>query len=672
LPGPEARSRDRSAAEPHNVRRLKRLAIGLGICSILAATVVGGWAYNRSRKSLVASVEQDTLKHAQICAQFLADQKADVPDSEALALLTKHFEEQEKLFPNSYLCVVGRDGKLLLHTLDPSKVGTYVGDRVLTIGDATRATIDEILAAASRIDGGDGGGAPGLEGRNGCVGTFDPKEGEPQMLACAYAAKRSALVAIHIPSSSVQHHVTQASLPWAIGLALLVLLGLPAALWGISRTYVAAEDEFRAARASERRSAEQVRILREIDRAILAGGTVEDIVEAALLRLGRLIPYNRASVSLLHEDQGVARVLAVRTTNGTKLGAGSEVRIAEITGGYLGELRAGRNAVAQDLGAQEDLPLFFRRLREEGVRSIGMVPLVCRGELLGSLNLSFDRVGGPSTEDFELGREVADVIALAVLQAQLREALEKQAAELERRVIERTRELSEVNVELEGYVRSVSHDLRAPLRAVHGFGNMLLEETGHKLGKTEREYVERIVSASGRMVALVRDLLDYSRLAREDVRVRPIDLLHVVEEAQDLLQTELDDRHAKIEIESPLLPVVGHHSSLVQTIVNLLSNAAKFVASGVEPRIRVRTEAVGDHVRIWVEDNGIGIPPADQERMFRMFERLNVASQYPGTGIGLAIVRRAVERMGGTMGVESNLGEGSRFWIELPRAKDVA
>jgi signal transduction histidine kinase len=320
----------------------------------------------------------------------------------------------------------------------------------------------------------------------------------------------------------------------------------------------------------------------------------------------------------------------------------------------------------------EGLPSFFRRLREEGVRSIGMVPLVCRGELLGSLNLSFDRVGGPSVEEFELGREVADVIALAVLQAQLRDALEKQAAELERRVIERTRELSEVNVELEGYVRSVSHDLRAPLRAVHGFGNMLLEETGHKLGKTEREYVERIVSASGRMVALVRDLLDYSRLGREDVQVRPIDLLHVVEEAQDLLQSELDDRRAKVEVQSPLLPVVGHHSSLVQTVVNLLSNAAKFVAKGVEPRIRVRTEAAGDRVRFWVEDNGIGIPPADQERMFRMFERLNVASQYPGTGIGLAIVRRAVERMGGTMGVESRPGEGSRFWIELPRAKDGA
>ena len=639
---------------------------------MVAAGLIGSGAYWLSRGKLVGGVQEDTLKHARACAEFFDNVPSTIPDAEALAQLTKHFEVQEKLFPDSYLCVIGRDRKLLLHTLDPSKVGTSVADQVVRIGDAPPATIDEILGAVSRIGGADGVRGAGLDELRGCVGTFRPLEGEEQMLACAYAKSRGALVAIHVPSSSVQHHVTQATMPWAIGLAMMVLLGLPAALWGISRTYLAAATEYRAAQAGERRSAEQVRILREIDRAILAGGTVEAIVEAALLRLGRLMPYNRASVSLLHEDQGVARVLAVRTTGETRLGPGTEVPISEISGPYLNELRAGRNAVVDDLRALDGLPSFFRRLREEGVRSIGMVPLVCRGELLGSLNLSFDRVGGPSVEEFELGREVADVIALAVLQAQLRDALEKQAAELERRVIERTRELSEVNVELEGYVRSVSHDLRAPLRAVHGFGNMLLEETGHKLGKTEREYVERIVSASGRMVALVRDLLDYSRLGREDVQVRPIDLLHVVEEAQDLLQSELDDRRAKVEVQSPLLPVVGHHSSLVQTVVNLLSNAAKFVAKGVEPRIRVRTEAAGDRVRFWVEDNGIGIPPADQERMFRMFERLNVASQYPGTGIGLAIVRRAVERMGGTMGVESRPGEGSRFWIELPRAKDGA
>jgi len=118
--------------------------------------------------------------------------------------------------------------------------------------------------------------------------------------------------------------------------------------------------------------------------------------------------------------------------------------------------------------------------------------------------------------------------------------------------------------------------------------------------------------------------------------------------------------------------VLGHHSSLVQAMVNLVSNGGKFVAPGVEPRIAVRTEPRGDRVRIWVEDNGIGIRPGDQEKIFRMFERLNDAAAYPGTGIGLAIARRAIDRMGGSMGVESTPGKGSRFWIELRAAQEKA
>jgi signal transduction histidine kinase len=358
----------------------------------------------------------------------------------------------------------------------------------------------------------------------------------------------------------------------------------------------------------------------------------------------------------------------VQSPNATEVGPGTEVPLESLRSIGFDELRSGETTLIPDLDAAPDMPEFMKKLRAEGVRSLAKVPLVCRGELLGTLNLSFDRVGEPAAEDLELAREVADLLALAVLQTQLREELQEQAAELERRVTERTRELSEVNAELEGYVHSVSHDLRAPLRAVHGFGRLLLEEAGGKLGKTEHEYLERMVSASDRMDALMRDLLSYSRLAREDIDVRPLDTQHVVEEAQDLLQIELDERRAVLDLVQPMLPVNGHHSSLVQAVANLLSNAAKFVAPGVQPKIRLRTDTRGDRVRLWVEDNGIGIAPAHQEEIFRVFERLNGAEIYPGTGIGLAIVRRAAERMGGTTGVESKPGQGSRFWIELPGA----
>jgi len=117
-----------------------------------------------------------------------------------------------------------------------------------------------------------------------------------------------------------------------------------------------------------------------------------------------------------------------------------------------------------------------------------------------------------------------------------------------------------------------------------------------------------------------------------------------------------------------LHPVVGHESSLMQTISNLLGNAVKFVAPGTIPRVRVWSEVRGENVRLWFEDNGIGIRPEHQRRIFVMFERINPSGQYDGTGVGLAIVRKAVERMNGTVGVESDGVNGSRFWIELPRA----
>jgi len=170
------------------------------------------------------------------------------------------------------------------------------------------------------------------------------------------------------------------------------------------------------------------------------------------------------------------------------------------------------------------------------------------------------------------------------------------------------------------------------------------------------------------MDTLVQDLLAYSRLGRDELTLGPVDLGEAVVEAQALLEAELRERRARVVMEGPAPPLVGHRATLVQVIANLLGNAAKFVAVGTEPLVRVWTEPRNGRVRLWVEDNGIGIEPAHLDRVFGVFERLHGSDAYPGTGIGLAIVRRGVERMGGRVGVESVPGQGSRFWIELPAA----
>lgn len=170
------------------------------------------------------------------------------------------------------------------------------------------------------------------------------------------------------------------------------------------------------------------------------------------------------------------------------------------------------------------------------------------------------------------------------------------------------------------------------------------------------------------MEKLTHDVLTYSRLARSEVRLAPVDLDALL---RDMIYqyAEFQPPHAEIKIKRPLHDVLAHEVSLGQCIANLLTNAVKFVAPNVRPKIRIHTELAGDSVRLWICDNGIGIDPQYQARLFQVFERLHGRQQYEGTGIGLAIVRKAVDKMGGRCGVESDGSNGSRFWIELPVAK---
>ncbi len=226
-------------------------------------------------------------------------------------------------------------------------------------------------------------------------------------------------------------------------------------------------------------------------------------------------------------------------------------------------------------------------------------------------------------------------------------------------------QLREANEELEAFVYSVSHDLRAPLRAMEGFAQALLEDYGGEMDPTARDYAGRVVAAAQRMDALIQDLLTYSRVSRTDIRLGPVDLELVVQDALRELEVEVQKKEAQIVVEGPLPMVRAHYTVLAQVVSNLISNAVKFVAGGVRPRVRLWAEERGQWVRLWVEDNGIGIPPEHHERVFRIFERLHSIETYPGTGVGLAIVKKGVERMGGRVGLESEVGQGSRFWIEL-------
>jgi signal transduction histidine kinase len=267
----------------------------------------------------------------------------------------------------------------------------------------------------------------------------------------------------------------------------------------------------------------------------------------------------------------------------------------------------------------------------------------------------------------EYGRVLGEAQMRETEQKKHEEELVAMAASLERRVVERTELLEEANTELEAFSYSISHDLRAPLRSMQGLAGLLVEECGTALGSDCAEFARRINASAAYMQTLMDDLLRYSRLGRAEIATHPVPLERAVDEALGQLGADIAEKNADITVCRPLPDVTGNRPIVVQVVANLLANAIKFV-DGKRPEVRIRAEERGERVRLWVEDNGIGIAPEHREKIFRVFERLHGVETYPGTGVGLAIAKRGMERMSGAIGLESEVGRGSRFWIELPRA----
>jgi len=260
------------------------------------------------------------------------------------------------------------------------------------------------------------------------------------------------------------------------------------------------------------------------------------------------------------------------------------------------------------------------------------------------------------------------VVIGALEVTELKEAqrhLSEANAMLECRIQERTERLAEANIELRAFAHTVAHDLRAPLRNVEGYTDALLEDETPRLSEQGRRFLARIGEAAQRMDRLITDLLAYSQLSRAELRLQTVDLDRVVALAIADVETAIADRRARITVTSPLPMVSGNEAILVQVFENLIGNAVKFVAPGVVPEIRIHGHEDGDMAHVWIADNGIGIPPEQRDRVFGVFERLHGEEAYPGTGIGLAIVRKGMERMGGSVTVEP-APAGTVFRLSFP------
>jgi PAS domain S-box-containing protein len=242
-----------------------------------------------------------------------------------------------------------------------------------------------------------------------------------------------------------------------------------------------------------------------------------------------------------------------------------------------------------------------------------------------------------------------------------KESLVRTAGELEQRAVE----LERSNADLAQFAYAVSHDLTEPLRTISTYLNLFASRYRGNLDDESDEFLEVLTGGVDRMQMMIRDLLSYSRAGTTDQTFERVDLNSVVQEALGNLAERIDETDAKVQV-GELPVVVGDVSQLRQVFQNLLSNSLKFVEAGVAPQVHLGAERIGDLWRISVRDNGIGIQARFQSRVFIPFRRLHTQEQYPGTGVGLSIAKRIVERHGGTIWMEPRTGGGSEFFFTLP------
>lgn len=310
-------------------------------------------------------------------------------------------------------------------------------------------------------------------------------------------------------------------------------------------------------------------------------------------------------------------------------------------------------AVIEDIYQDDRIP--HDAYRPTFVKSLAMVPIRTI-DPIGAIGNYWATLHLPTQEEVDLLQSLADITAVTLENVTV-------YAELEKRVKERTAELEATNRELESFSYSVSHDLRAPLRAITGFSDILEEEDGLVLSDTGKKALNTIQQNAKRMGVLIDDLLKFSRLARQPLAKTTIDTRALVDRI--LASEEFKNRKATITVKE-LLPVEADHNLLQQVWINLISNALKYSSKKEQPVVEIGSYREEDEITFFVKDNGAGFDMNYADKLFGTFQRLHKASEFEGTGVGLALSQRILTRHGGRIWAEAKVNEGATFYFALP------
>ncbi len=472
---------------------------------------------------------------------------------------------------------------------------------------------------------------------------------------------------------------------WHVPVILFIGLAVSCVLYGISRAELRARAmdvaELNRTQEALAKYAERLRILHEIDRALIAEEAPEAIAGAVLRPLRELLGVPRAIVNIFDLAAGEVEWLAAAGRRRIRLGPGVRYSIQ-----LMGDVQALQRGEPQviDVHALPPGPE-VDALLASGVHVYMVMPMIVGGELIGAL--SFGGAPGPfPAEQVSIAQEAATQLAIAIAQARLHERVKRQAEELDLRVRERTQELhtahtelqktnaelmqltSELqaaNRELEAFSYSVSHDLRAPLRAIDGFSRILEEDHGERLDDEGRRLLAIVRHSTTHMGRLITDLLAFSRFGRVVMERAALDMTALAREVIAELTQATEGRPCAIDL-APLPPAWGDAALVRQVWMNLIGNAIKYSGKRPQPRVEI-SGRVEDHDAVYcVKDNGAGFDMLYYDKLFGVFQRLHREDEFSGTGVGLAIVHRVVTRHGGKVWAEGRPDEGASFYFSLP------
>lgn len=431
--------------------------------------------------------------------------------------------------------------------------------------------------------------------------------------------------------------------------------------------------------------------LHQLDRAILEASTPEEVAAKGLAHLAALLPFRFGNARVFDFENGTATVLALRRAEGSNYEPKRQISLADFGHEDLKALKEGRVRIVGDLGALPDRSPFLDQLYERGIRSYVRLPLMAEGRLFGSLNLVSESPAHFGSGEVELARPVADVLAIAMQQASLRQHLVSQAAMLEVRVAERTAELARMKDQAEAaslaksqFLANMSHELRTPLNSLLILSRLLADNAQSNLTPEQVGFARVIHDAGNDLLSLINDILDLSKIesGRAVVKTDDTPIQALLDYIERIFRPQAQNKGLRFELASaPHLPpsLLTDSDHLRPILRNLVANAIKFTqegsvslqvflaSTGWSPRHPVLSTAPTVFA-FKVADTGVGIPAEKLHLIFEAFEQADASPtrRFGGTGLGLHIAQTNAELLGGELTVESSPGRGSVFTLFLP------